>query len=175
MLAHSPSLSLVIDHYDEHHFVTTKEQERIILALRQRDRVHRVYLRMRTSIMQKLVMGIDAEYSMLEYLILETSAEHGSLASVLPKSLEAPRLRYLLLMGIVPPIGTRLLTTAVVMVTLCLYMPKPTAYFQPNILLQCLSSMPLLETQNHHRSTSYSRPCGRATFGYANHDTRLTS
>ena len=147
MLAHSPSLPLVIDYDDEDRFISAEEEERIILALRHRNRVRRIRLRIPVPIMPKLIMAIDEEYPVLEYLILKSyRGEYGTLASVLPKFLEAPRLRHLLLMGVVPPIESRLLTTAVGMVTLHLHMQKPSAYFQPNILLQCLSSMPRLET-----------------------------
>ena len=147
MLAHSPSLPLVIDYDDEDRYVTAEEEERIILALKQSDRVRRIRLRMPCSIMPKLVMAIDEGYPVLEYMILKSfRGKYGTLASVLPKSLEAPRLRHLLLMGVVPPTESRLLTTAMGIVTLCLYMQKPSAYIQPTILLQCLSSMLQLET-----------------------------
>ena len=149
MLAHSPSLPLVIDYGDEDRYFATAEEERMIIpALRQRDRVRRVRLRMPVPVMEKLIMTIDDEYPMLEYLILESQTEYGlysTLASVLPESLKTPRLRHLLLLGVVPPIRSQLLTTAVGLVTLCLYMQQPTAYFQPDILLRCLSFMPRLE------------------------------
>ena len=147
MLARSPSLPLVIDYDEEGLSIAVEEEEtrRIILALKQRDRVRRVRLRVNLSIMPTLVMVIDEEYPALEYLILESLGEYYTLAPVLPKTLELPRLRHLLLTGVVPPIGSRLLTTAVGLTTLCLYMQRPTAYFQPNILLQCLSFMPQLE------------------------------
>jgi hypothetical protein len=148
MLTHSPSLPLVIDYDDENRYITwpAEEEERIILALKQHDRVRRIRLRVPVPIMPKLIIAIDGEYPVLEYLVLESQGEYNTLAPVLPKPLEAPRLYHLLLMGVVPPIESRLLTTAVGMVTLCLHMQKPSAYFQPNILLQCLSSMPQLET-----------------------------
>jgi hypothetical protein len=146
MLAHSPALPLVVDYDDKDRYITVEEEERIILALRQCDRVHRVRLRMPVPIMEKLIMAIDEGYPVLEYLILMSSVEYDTLASVLPKTFEAPNLRHLFLTGVVPPIEPRLLTTAMGMVTLCLYMQEPSAYLQPNILLQCLSFLPRLET-----------------------------
>ena len=148
MLAHSPPLPLIIDYDDEHCYITAEVEEMITLALERRDRVRRVRLRMPVSIMTKLIMTIDEEYPILEYLILVTSAEHVTLVSVLPKTLEAPNLRHLLLLGVVvvPPIESRLLTTAIGMVTLCLHIQTPSAYFQPDILVQCLSFMPRLDT-----------------------------
>jgi hypothetical protein len=44
------------------------------------------------------------------------------------------------------PIGSRLLTTAVGLVTLYLHIVHPSTYFHPNILLRWLSFMPQLET-----------------------------
>jgi hypothetical protein len=146
MLAHSSPLPLVIDYDDEHCYITAKVEEMMTLALKRRDRVRRVRLRMPVPIMLKLIMAIDEEYPVLEYLILVTSGEYDTPASMLPKTFEAPNLRHLLLLGVVPPIESRLLTTVVDMVTLCLHMQAPSAYFQPDILVQCLSFMPRLET-----------------------------
>ena len=62
MLAHSPSLPLVIDYDDKDRYIAVEEEERRILALRQRDRVHRVRLGMLVPIMEKLIMAIDEGY-----------------------------------------------------------------------------------------------------------------
>ena len=143
MLAHSPPLPLVIDYFN----ILSNCDEGVILALEQRHRVRRVRLcMMDVSGLQKLIMAMDKEYPVLEYLILVTMAAWGDLALVLPKPLEAPNLRHLFLTGVVPLIESRLLTSAVGMVTLCLFMQQPSSYFQPDILVQCLSSMPQLET-----------------------------
>ena len=75
-----------------------------------------------------------------------TPPPYGDPASVLPKTLEAPNLRHLFLIGVVPPIEPRILTTAMGMVTLYLNLQKPSGCFQPDILAQCLSIMPQLET-----------------------------
>ena len=86
LLAHSPCLPLVIDYDDEDRYFSADEEERMIPALRQRDRVHRIRLRMPVSIMQKLIMAIDDEYPILEYLILESqgrvrAVRHSSLGA----------------------------------------------------------------------------------------------
>ena len=60
--------------------------------------------------------------------------------------LQAPHLRHLALIGFALPIGSRLLTTAVGLVTLYLVMVNPSTYFHPNTLLQWVSFMPQLET-----------------------------
>jgi hypothetical protein len=65
---------------------------------------------------------------------------------ILPETLQAPHLRHLTLDGFALPIGSRLLTAAVGLVTLYLYMNDPSTYFHPNSLLRWLSFMPQLET-----------------------------
>ena len=61
MLAHSPPLPLILDYqYDDvRHYLTAEEEERIILVLKQRDRVRRVRFRTPIPIMPKLVMAIE--------------------------------------------------------------------------------------------------------------------
>jgi hypothetical protein len=94
--------------------------------------------------LQRLIMAISEEYPILEYLIIINPDRSQSLA--LPETLEAPHLHHLALTGFALPIGSRLLTTAVGLVTLVLAITIPTTYFEPNALLQWISSMPQLET-----------------------------
>jgi hypothetical protein len=91
-------------------------------------------------------MAIDEEYPVLEYLIVVPSMVDKSTTFTLPKTLQAPRLCHLLLGGFGLLIGSRLLTTAVGIVTHCLYVDQPSAYFQPNTLLRWVSFIPQLET-----------------------------
>jgi hypothetical protein len=56
MLAHSPPLPLIIDRVDKNHCVNAADEERIILALRHRDRVRRIRLLMPIANMQKLIV-----------------------------------------------------------------------------------------------------------------------
>jgi hypothetical protein len=65
---------------------------------------------------------------------------------MLPEALQAPHLRHLALYGFVLPIGSRLLMTAVGLVTFCLSVSHPSTYFLPGTLLQWISAMPQLET-----------------------------
>ena len=44
MLAHSPHLPLIIDYFDENNDIDAKDEEGLIYALRQRDRVRRIRL-----------------------------------------------------------------------------------------------------------------------------------
>ena len=146
MLAHSPPFPLVIDYSSEGFSVEEEEEEGTILALEQRDRVRRVRLQVPVPNMQKLIMAVDEEYPVLEHLTMVPSTEDKSTALVLPETLQAPHLRHLSLRGFDLRKGSRLLTTSLGIVTLCLYMEHPSAYFQPNTLLRSISSMPQLET-----------------------------
>ena len=147
MLAHSPHLPLVIDYSDAHGDITTEDEEGASLALEQRDRVRRIRLQMPFLKLQKLITtALYEEYPVLAYLIMMPLMKDSSTALVLPETLQAPHLRHLALTGFVLPTGSRLLTTATGIVTLCLYMSHPSAYFQPHTLLQWISLMPQLES-----------------------------
>ena len=150
MLAHSPPLPLVIDYPEVDWDITAEDEAGIILALEKRDRVRRIRFAMPVWNMQKFIMAIDSdqEYSKLESLIMEPSTEDSDNNTVLklPESFQAPNLRHLLLRGFDLPIRSRLLTNAVGIVTLCLYMDHPVAYLRPDTLHQWISFMPQLET-----------------------------
>ena len=147
MLAHSPPLPLVIDYYpDEDDDITEEDEEGAILALKQYDRVRRVRLGMPVTSLQKFIVAMDDEYPVMEYLIIAHAIDDESTILTLPETLQAPHLRHLLLVGVAFPIGSRLLTTPVGLVTLCLGMVNPSTYFHPSTLLQWLSFMPQLET-----------------------------
>jgi hypothetical protein len=146
MLAHSPPLPIVIEYIDTNRDITAEEEESIIVALQQRDRVRRIRLRMAAPSLQKLVLAIDGEYPVLEYLILGPPVEDTCTALMLPETLQAPHLCHLLLRGFVLPMGSRLLTNATDLVMLALTVGPPSTYFRPNSLLHWLSFMPQLET-----------------------------
>ena len=144
MLEHSPPLPLVIDYFYGDCDIT--DEEGAILALMQRDRVHRVRLRAPVTCLQKLIAVMDEEYPFLEYLIIEPPQEDRSTILILPGTLQAPNLRHLSLAGFALPIESRLLTTAVGLATVSLLMIVPSTYFHPHALLHWLSLMPQLET-----------------------------
>ena len=145
MLAHSPPLPLVLDYLEEGHDITTDE-EGIIFALSQLDRVLRVRLNTPVTSLQKLIVAMDEEYSILEFLVIVLPTEDVSTTLTFPETLHAPHLRHLRLSGFAIPIGSRLLTAVVGIVTLSLVMVQPSTYFNPNTLLQWISLMPQLET-----------------------------
>ena len=142
MLAHSPPLPLVIDY--EGTDITAEDEEAIILALAQRDRVRRIRFNIPVLKLQRLILTIDDEYPVLEYLVLADPPEERRAVIFLPTTLQTPQLRHLAIDCSIP-IRFQLLTTAVGLVTLSLGMHHPFTYFQPNVLLQWLSLMPQLE------------------------------
>ena len=146
MLAHSPPLPLIIDYCYFSKDPDTEDEEGAILALKQRDRIHRVRLIMPVTSLQKLISIMDEEYPILKYLIIQPPFEDTSSILILPETLQAPHLHHLTLEGFALPIGSRLLTAAVGLVTLYLFMNDPSTYFHPIFLLRWLSFMPQLET-----------------------------
>ena len=143
MLAHSPPLPLVIDYAGDDRDISAEDEEGIVLALAERNRVRRVRLRTPVRKLQRFIVAMDDEYPVLEYLILVPSEDSEGL--VLRERLQAPRLRHLVLEGFALPIGPPLLTTAVGLTMFAIVAALPSSYFEPNILLQWLSHMPQLE------------------------------
>jgi hypothetical protein len=142
MLAHSPPLPLVIDYQDTD--ITAEDKEALILALAQRDRVRRIRFHISVLKLQKLIMAIDGEYPILEYLILQDPPEDKSTALTLPETLQIPHLRHLRVDCSIP-MRSPLLRMPAGLVTLNLGLYHPSAYFQPTVLLQSLSLLPQLE------------------------------
>ena len=147
MMAHSPPLPLVIIYFRKGRQLTREDEEGIILALKQHDRVRRVRLYCASTVLQKLIVAMDEEYPILEYLYIACSArDQDSTVLRFPETLQAPHLRHFSLRGFALPVGSPLLTTAVGVVTLHLVMIHPSTYFHPNTLIQWISLMPHLET-----------------------------
>ena len=147
MLAHSPPFPLVIGYFTKQRELTTEDEEGIILALKQHDRVRRVRLRgagPSGTIMQKFILAMDEEYPILEFLYIMLRDNNTILT--FPGTFQAPHLRKLTLQGFALPIGSQLLSTAVGLSKLHLIMVHPPTYFHPNALLQSISLMPHLET-----------------------------
>jgi hypothetical protein len=137
MLAHLPPLLLVIDYVDEDGNI----EEGLFLALKQPIRIHCIRVHLSLQNLQKFVMAIDDELPNLEYLVMGLIGvgREDDASLLLPDTIQAPHLRHLTLVNIASPIGSRLLTTAVGLVTLCLHMDDSSTYLNPN-------SPPQLET-----------------------------
>ena len=73
MLTHSPHLPLVIDYGRE---ITTDDEEGIIFALKQHERVLRVRLYVPVTSLQKFITAMDDEYPILEFLLIQLPIEH---------------------------------------------------------------------------------------------------
>jgi hypothetical protein len=142
MLAHSPPLPLTIDYISEND-IAAEDEEGILLALEQGHRVRHLRLVFPVQNLRKLVVAIDEEFPILEYLIAGSLTDDGT-ALMLPGTLQAPNLLHLKMSGFAYPIRPRLHPTAVGLVTLCITI-RPSAYFQPNVPLQWISFMPQLE------------------------------
>ena len=147
LLAYSPPLPLVIDYsLDANDNIAAKDEEGVILALKQDNCLRRVRLRMFATNLRKFIEALDGECPILEYLVIQNAIEDTSTILTLPETLQAPRLRHLMLVGFALPIGSPLLTTTAGLVTLCLVMTHPSTYFHSNTLLEWLLFMPQVET-----------------------------
>jgi hypothetical protein len=145
MLAHSPPLPLVINYLDGDRNMTAEDEEGIFLALEQPNRIRCIRVGLSLPDLQKFIMAIGDELPILEYLVMARGRGDDA-TPLFPETIRAPHLRHLVLVGVAPPIGSRLLTTAVGPVTLCLFMGSYPAYLNPNSLFQWISSLPQLET-----------------------------
>ena len=113
-----------------------------MLALKHRDRVRRIRLRISIS-MEKVIVLVDGEFPMLEYLCI--GPFHNTWFPF-PKAFKAPQLRHLISFNSTCPIGSPLLSSAAMrLVTLSLVNIPPSTHVQPDELLQRVSLMPQLE------------------------------
>ena len=71
MLAHSPPLPLIIDYFDENNDIDAKDEEGLIYALQQCDRVRRIRVMKPFPILERLILNLDGEYPILEYLLIK--------------------------------------------------------------------------------------------------------
>ena len=104
MLAHSPpAIPIVIDHFnDEHQDLTAEDEKGIILALQHRDRVRRIRIIKPTPILQKVIIALDGEFPILEFLSIWHQRYHEPVIEErtnlnLPETFRAPHIRQLLL------------------------------------------------------------------------------
>ena len=72
MLAHTPPLPLTLDYgtNGSEDGLTEEDKEGILLSLEQRHHLRHLRLFFPDQILQKLVMAIDGEFPILEYLIM---------------------------------------------------------------------------------------------------------
>ena len=145
MLANSPHLPLIIDHFEDD-VITRDDEEGIILGLLHHDRVCRIRLRSSISNLQQFIFALNGEFPILEYLLIyHSSTDTHDTSLNLPETFRAPHLLHLFLMDFALPIESPSLTTMANLVNLDLDSIPPSAYFHPNVLLQRISLMPRLE------------------------------
>jgi hypothetical protein len=99
MLAHLPPLPLIIDYLDPYDDLTPDDELGIILALWHCDRVRCIRLMQPAPVLQRLFMIPQGEFPNLEYVIIERHPSKHSTMVGIPKTFQAPRLRYLVVMG----------------------------------------------------------------------------
>ena len=75
MLAHSPPFPLFINLNTEFYYPTAEDEEGIMLALQQRDRVRRIRLQQPIKRLHNLMAAIVGEFPVLEYLHIAPSRE----------------------------------------------------------------------------------------------------
>ena len=156
MLAHLSHLPLTVD-YGSEDGITAEDEEGILLALEHRHRVRHLRLVFPVQNLQKLVMAINEEFPILEYLIAEPPQEDNTVL-MLPETLQAPNLHHLALGGFACPMRPRLHPNATSLDTLFLIIDHQSAYFQPNVLLQWISFMPPARESRDHLFIPCSQP-----------------
>jgi hypothetical protein len=140
MLARSPPLPLIIDLQETYREMPAEDEKGAQLALRERDRVHRIALDLPASRLRRLMAAMDGPFPVLDRLLISSEVTDEN---DLPGAFQAQRLRFLTLRG--TSLQIRLLSTATAgLVTLALEDIPPPAYFPPGHLLTPLSHMPHL-------------------------------
>ena len=144
MLAHSPPFPLIIDYMDWRRDASVEDEEAILLALQDRDRVNRIGLLMPATKLLKPITAMDGHLPALERLFISSST-HENMSLMLLTRLRAPHLRMVSLDNVVLPARSTLLTTTASLVELELWNMPLLACFRPSDMIIRLSSMPQLE------------------------------
>jgi hypothetical protein len=153
-LCHLPPLPLDIAYRNP---VTPQDEEGILLAFQQRERIRQVLLQTTSPSLQKLLVHMHEPFPRLEQLsLLPTTEENIMLSLRLPGTFLAPNLRRLVFSGVGLPGGfgfsSPLLTSTVALVSLTLTDVR--SYLSPDRLLVNLQSLSHLA----ELSISYSLP-----------------
>ena len=153
MILHSPPLPLIIYYPGIPGEVSAADQESAFFALRQCERVRRIHVAAPTAFLSNLIKAMDAEFPILERLVLRSQSETRT-GLVLPKKLQAPLLHHLTLSNITLPTESQLLRHAESLITLTLLNFPATAEFHPEHLVAQLSAMSHLEMATIHFCTA---------------------
>ena len=144
MLLHSPPLPLIIYYPSLSDKISAADEESIIYALQQPDRVHRIKLTAPTAVLCNLFKAMDCEFPILERLHLDLSTK-GRAGLGLPEKFLAPLLHHLTLYNISLPIQSQLLRQAENLTALQLWGLPVSPEFHPAHLVAQLSAMSRLE------------------------------
>ncbi|KAI9454455.1 hypothetical protein BJY52DRAFT_724323 [Lactarius psammicola] len=153
MLSHSPPLPLIIYYPEITGKTSAADEESVLIALQQRERVRRIHVAAPTAILRNLFKAMDCEFPILERLALHSSTESRT-GLVLPEQLRAPPLRHLTLSNIALPIKSQLLRQAEGLITLRFWNVPACLEFHPAHLVAQLSGMSRLEILMTHFHTA---------------------
>ena len=142
-LVHLPPLPLVVDYRYTTATIDAQDKLGIFHVLHLRDRLYHVALSIPPSNLRQLLWFMDGPFPVLEYLSLSPSSEEG-LSLLLPKTLMAPNLRHLTLVGIGLSDKLLFLSSTLALVTLTLENIRGSSYF-PQHLVARLKSLFRLE------------------------------
>jgi len=147
MLVYSPPFPIIIDHFHKERHIhddrmTENNVEGIILALAYHDHMHRIHFQTPLLTPEEVIVPIDSKFPMLEYLCI---VPMHNMNILLPKTFQAPQLRHLILVNLIHPIESPLLSATTSLVALSLVNIPPSTHLQPDKLLHQVSLMPQLE------------------------------
>jgi hypothetical protein len=154
LVAHLLPLPLVIDYRNR---ITGEDEEAILLALQQRDRVRHIVLEIPSRSLSKLLVTMDGPFPRLEFISLLSTIEEDK-APTLPSTFLAPNLRHATLIGIGLPTGLPLLASALDLVTLTLTHTRASGYVGPDLVVTHLQHLYQLEDLSIGFSTPLPRP-----------------
>jgi hypothetical protein len=142
MLSLLPPLPLVVNYKSR--TMRARDELGISHALLLRNRVRRIDFSLPPSSLRNLLALMDEPFQMLEHLYLSSTTDRDT-NLILPKTLLAPNLRHLTLLGIKLSSEMALLSSAVFLVTLTLENIRDSAYLLPGHLITRLRAFRQLE------------------------------
>ena len=145
MLANSPPLPLIINYLDANRDTSVEDEEAILLALQDRDRVRRIGLSMSATKLLNPIIAMDGQFPVLERLYI-WPLSHDNMSLMLLTRFHAPHLRMTVLTHVALPVRSLLLTTTVGLVELGFWNMPLLTCFRPSDLVARLSSMPQLKS-----------------------------
>lgn len=145
MLSHSPPLPLIIYYPATPGKISAVDEESVILAFQQQERVHRIHVAASITVLCSFFKAMNCEFPMLETLSLRLSPETRT-GLRLPEHFLAPLLCNLTLSNISLPTQSPLLRQAEDLITLQLSNAPASSEFDPAHLVAHLLGMPHLKT-----------------------------